>query len=887
MTPEGLMREVEHGSEESVLLALANMSEKERKAAAAAVTACMDRAIEPYVRRGLTPAQARQAMFQWGALERRADFRPQLALLGTGTFGEVKRYHVSVPARAYDVLTARKPAWLPQWLRWVLTASQTAWPVVRRLVREGYCERPDCDEYYLLMLHGAPPMTVRQMLEDDPGLLEHEIWELFRRQGTREASLAQDYNGWADALAGLAAEGRIPRERLLDASLEALELPFKPYHTTWYRNFHEALKPTVEERAARLPLYLALASSSTPATVKFALKAIAVVEKAGALPVDAFLDAAGPALSGKEKGTAAAALRLLERAIAADPSCRDRVAEVAAAALEHPAAEIQASALALLERLGPAAGDTKALAASRLDMASSPVRQRAARWLGVESAAPSAHYSPSWSRPDPLGGEPAIQPIEDIEDLVLTMTRVMNQGGPPDDVERSLDGLSRLCGERPARFDDLTSSLRRQVSSLFESGFAPQIAGVFNVQFAMAQLAAGWLFDKVAIRLGNGPLSFHGVLGVRPYWVALRATRRQPRPLVSAPTHAGGWIDPVTLVNRMLRGAPAAEREIEADLIQALLRLAPGRRGEALDLARGLPGEHGEAIRYALGADTARPGDSPLWTAARHLRQPPALLCALEWGHDKYDSHVLRASMRIQPEPSRDLRDIADVFAAGTQRLAMGLGLAHEADPLWRAASEGPDLIAWASQIWPANREGWCALGAFRLANNLDWSNALWGNRVFLAAFEEPYWEMGPAAYLLLALGLMAREATESACARNGLIRVIGDGRLDCERLGAALAGLFADGVVRGSRLANALRETARESVRHASAVRQAMEAALARGLPPRPADQSALLESFLEACTASGGAPGSSGLRALLESVRGAGKGPKLARSLLALRPS
>src|SRR5262249_14289632 len=152
---------------------------------------------------------------------------------------------------------ARKPKWLEQWCKWVLGVNQQSWSVVRRLVREGLCERPDRDEYYLFMLHGDLFGGPRKLLESDPALLEHELWELFRRPGIREASLAQDHR-WSDALVALSAEGRISRDRLLDASLEALELPFKPYHTTWYRNFHEALKPMVAERAARLPLYLAL-----------------------------------------------------------------------------------------------------------------------------------------------------------------------------------------------------------------------------------------------------------------------------------------------------------------------------------------------------------------------------------------------------------------------------------------------------------------------------------------------------------------------------------------------------------------------------------------------------------------------------------------------------
>lgn len=887
MTPESFLWQLEQGSEDSLILMLANASEKERKAASAVVINRLDRDIEPYVRRGLTPAQARRVMFGWALVERKIDMRPLLAVLGTSTLAEIKRYGVIVPPKAYEVLAARKPKWLPQWCQWILASNHQGWPVVRRLVRNGLCERPESDEYYLQMLNGGGFGRARQLLEDDPALLEHEVWELFRRQGTRDASLAHDYGGWSAALAALSAEGRIDRCRLLDASLEALELPFKPYHTTWYRNFHEALKPTVKERAERLPLYLALASSPVPATTKFALKAIEAVEKAGALPLEGFLASAEPVLTGKEKGTAATALRLVQRAVTADPGCRPRVLELAAAALEHPAAEIQLAAFELVERLGPATPEVMALVTPRLGLASAPLRQRVEQWCGAGTRIETECYAPGWSMPDPLACEPAIHPIEDVEDLVLLMTRVMNQGGPPDDVERVLDGLSRLCAQRTPRFEDLTSALRHQVLKRFDSGYQPHIAGVYSVELCMAQLAAAWLLDKLAISLGRGPHLLNAALGVRPYWVAVRARRKQPRALLSAPSHAGGWLDPVLLAGRLAAQGFAEPREVEADLIQALFRMAPGHRGEALEAACGLEGEFGDVLRYALGGDTIPPQTTALWQAAAHTRHPIPTNYRLQWGHAPYSPDVLRATMGVTPVPAQDVLKLADLFAAETQPAAKAdrlLGI-FEIDPVLRSGCAGPDLLAWASLIWPGNRERWCALGAFRIVNNLDWSNANWANREFLRVFEDPYCPMDRMAHLLLGLGLMAREATEFDLARNGLVRLIGDGRLDCRQLGAELAGLFADGIVRGARLAKAFTDTARMSARHADAVRQVTEHALARGLPQRPADQSALLEAFLEACTACGAGPASGDLRRLLGAVSGSGKGPKLARSLLALR--
>src|SRR5207302_533226 len=138
------------------------------------------------------------------------------------------------------------------------------------------------------------------------------------------------------------------------------------------------------------------------------------------------LASASPALTGKEKGAASTALRLLERAVVSSPACREQVAELAAAALEHPAAEIQTSALELLQRIGPATANSKVLIAPKLELASAPVRRRAEQWLDAENAIEIEveRYTPAWSMPDPLACESAIEPIADVEDLVLTMTRV-------------------------------------------------------------------------------------------------------------------------------------------------------------------------------------------------------------------------------------------------------------------------------------------------------------------------------------------------------------------------------------------------------------------------------------------------------------------------------
>jgi hypothetical protein len=93
--------------------------------------------------------------------------------------------------------------------------------------------------------------------------------------------------------------------------------------------------------------------------------------------------------------------------------------------------------------------------------------------------------------------------------------------------------------------------------------------------------------------------------------------------LLAAPTHRGGWIDPLLFVER-LRAFPDESAETDIyDQVQSLLRLAPNHRPAALRQAAQLAGEFGDAVRYALGDEQARIGPTAaLWVAAARARDP-------------------------------------------------------------------------------------------------------------------------------------------------------------------------------------------------------------------------------------------------------------------------
>src|SRR5882724_8419366 len=114
-----------------------------------------------------------------------------IAMLGTATLPEIKKEPPTWrDGGVYDVLATRRPVWLGDWCEWVLNEHTWAWSVVRRMVREGLWQRPASGMYYLRMLEACGFTPPKQFLLDDPGLLEFEIWELFRVEGNSQLSLS-------------------------------------------------------------------------------------------------------------------------------------------------------------------------------------------------------------------------------------------------------------------------------------------------------------------------------------------------------------------------------------------------------------------------------------------------------------------------------------------------------------------------------------------------------------------------------------------------------------------------------------------------------------------------------------------------------------------------
>ena len=687
------------------------------------------------------------------------------------------------------------------------------------------------------------------------------------------------------------------RDRLLDATLDGLERDFHELRARWFATLHEHLVPTIAERSARSARYLGLLSSRNRSTIAFALEALEPLEPAGPLDPNALAASLGPALQVRTKGTVKLALQLLDGAAARGDSALPpgRAAVVAAEALIHEAPEIQGLALDVIQRHGhPAHAELRAMLVERAGALAPSQRNRLEVWLGTNST-PSPHTAaaptgidaliaragalePRWAKlagvPEALaalqhGGDVpaltfdgteiprldparALVPIQDLDELIDLLARLIEGPGSPEDMELALDGVSRLCDQRPEDFSARTAPLVVRARHHLEK---PGTAYLTAVGKSICELVTSWVTGDVHKRRVIIGLSLFDLIDRRVQSIARRARTGQAAPLSSTPTHAGGWIDPRVVVDRVRQRTRTRYADDDFDMELALLRLAPEHREFALREAAGLAGEFGAALRYALEAEGEPIGPTAsLWAAAARARAP--------WSDDprvdqRYPNlgpdaalaarYVLRVGREIPMRYNHPPFDVGRQPEVADER-SCDLPTLYLHKRLYLAGFDVP----WAATAWPMVQEPLFATGAELVAQNDRGSTDAKFLQPFLIRLLDPEVPMKPMARLLLVAGLNASRPELSGLATDALIAAIDDGRLDGPILGSALielARIQRDGsldipawqrpaelpplipIVKLNRWARALTDAARVSALHARVIVSAL-ALLIRAYP-------------------------------------------------------
>lgn len=820
---------------------------------------------------------------------------------------------------AIRALAARPRAFVRAWITQLCEYLPRRWPLARRAVKEGLCDRPEADSYVLGMVHSGHfrqsswQKDERPIFEEDPELLEDEIWRVFEVEGNREVSLTMTEVFWKKTLLELVATGRLDRNRMLDATLGALARDFAQHKAGFYSRLHDALEPTPNERAARVGAYLELLGSRIGPTVSLATRAVESLPDDIEIDTSSFAQAAvSAARAARGQSTALVLLRLLERR-KSEPEALDAVAVF----LEHPSVEVVDAAIAILETSGPSATLLERVAAVGPTIAASR-RARLTNWLRAHHTAavvaseasaaavePQAREEMDWSPSDaeraglaaleraPAGGpwprvtlddranlaprlDPSrvVVPIADVTDLLAEAARALEDPKDALAFERVLDGVSRLGAPLSGLPLDASKPLARRAAKVAE-----------RISHPIGNLVRGWLAGDLGPR--RDPTSDQYVNTMRfterrVRNVLARVRKNVTRPLLSMPSTETFFVDPRAFAQRVSFLAKAEDIDI-ADAVTALLRLAPEHRAAAAEVLATVEGPLASAARHALGEVGEKPDAKhpALWVAAERARNGESAGIRFHWkkttSSAAKDSSWGTLELAFTPAPPKRLD--ADGYP---------VLLAMEGHAGNGAQFGGEEHVRAMASIYPSDRRTLLAHGVERIAGNVSWASAAWENHVFIELLLDPDVPLDDVALRLLAIALNTKEARENALATDVLIAAIADGRVVGPELGAAMATFWDplhDEVkwsqrATSARWAKTLGAVAETSALHAEVVRRTIESLF--GAPPGATspDAHALLQVWLDLAVDAGvSVPDPTVL-----APYGSGKAKKIAAQLVAL---
>jgi hypothetical protein len=870
------------------------------------------------------------------------------------------RFNFLPLGRAERILRDRKPEWLDKWVEQELESDRCEWPAIRGFVRDGLSARPTSDRYIQHMLrnpvgwYGPNQKLITAALKEDRGLLEDEVWRIFEADFGDEAVLQPgefEHNyrqGWGPALVELASQGELDRSRLLSATLNAMNRKQHPSNAAWFFKVHEALNPAAEERVERQEEYAGLLVDDVPAVVKFACDALAEIGKSQSLNVQKIAPGVGTALATRQKGSAMAAAKLL-KLCSKQKGDGAAIATAAAVGLEHPAVEVQQACVAILEEVG-INGQEDAVVA-RVQGISASLRPRVEALLGKSHAAPVAELSQgedesvllaeavalsekwralagvdailavlkgegeliavSFEPLDVPRLDPAslVEPIRTIDELIERLSRAVENLQSSLELDLILDGICRLQA-RPADFAARTAPLLQRATAIVGENAAFALYAI-DPQMKIAGLARVWIakedlpwprdgttvFERIFAAFKAEPYARHtiGTFLMARMGEANDSVRRGVvGPLLSLPTHAGGWIDPRELVRRIVERKGDLPR---MDLIQAMLRVAPENRDEALQSASAISGELGAALRFALGGDEAIGKDASLWIAAARARSPRGEFDELArafgdgLGPDAgrpavYKFEVIKGENRWDSE-TRIHFETDPPLPGENIRVDRPTILRHKHDVgFWAMSSVA--AISCDAAVWPANQEAFFAQGAMSMAARLkNPASTMSPTAPYLEPLFDPDTVPGPMGLLALCMAILSKDAGARGMAVDAMIALIADGRCVGAELGSALGALHGESeIVLLNRVSEALGQIARAGAlaQHVSAniVEGFLAALHARGADP-PKDLHHLLTPLNEWLAALGSGPGEK-TRGFLQSVKAGGKTKSVVSALLTM---
>jgi hypothetical protein len=730
---------------------------------------------------------------------------------------------------AVRVLRDRNPAWLAELPNALLDSRDLSWRprrLIRQLVRTGLVSPPTHPNYHQGLVRGllAWPdrRSVLQALEEDPGLLDDELWQMLRCEGAGKDLAFTDKwltegwsrsgepkpaptpeRTWRHALVALARDGRIDRDRLLDETLTACLRDWKPSDTGWYVRLHHALEPSLDETEERQHVYLRLLAAEPGTIVGLGQRHLSRLLEAGHLDIPAFVEASRPALGRDDKGPVLTHLKLMERVAGRDKGQSDPIADGVSAALSHPRTDVQERAHTLITKLVPESQRrTEFVAAHSATLA--PTMREA-----IDPGLPPGKQAPQHGTPQPMGvavasASDAISPVAPVDgprELADLFGQLIEEAADPVDVERAVEAVVRLARSCPRVGGDV---LVKRAKAVLGERYPGPWSGE-DVRADLAVLTIVWLTGARPGRGPRGRVTEHRMRAgkftsiTQPDWTLASLTSLRLYEAATA-VHGGGALvlslpsfDTGAIarqdIEARIRSLARTARPLPLDLGIAALRIAPSDR-DALDL----PTAHRGARSLVSHLKTLG--------AHRHAWQ--------------FVTGPSKGMFRDVYENAATWRDAASKSGSPDDAVAAVL---DRHDPLRLLGLEAHDgeygtRFEQVTALWPLllphDAELLAAHAHARLNRGLHKNRN--ATEPLIDALARTTSRTGPVVCSALGLGLSAKNGDERTRAVDALIDLAQRQILDGKDLGTQLSQLLAANVVTASRIAATLVEANRGS---------------------------------------------------------------------------
>ncbi|MCO7223472.1 DUF6493 family protein [Pleionea sp. CnH1-48] len=762
-----------------------------------------------------------------------------------------------------------QPSWINEWAEWVLDKNPRYYAIIDDWVQMGYCQKPQCDSYYLGMIDHLGDEHLVERLLSLPDVLAEDIWRIFEIEGYGEFSLASHDKycpvsaRWLNALVSLSAQGALPRERLLSCTLKALRKDYSPFRAGWYGRLLQQLNPTETELIRHLPELICLANSQVSTSVALAVRYFLPMVKSGHLSTEKLVEPLKSALNAHTKTVFSGVLRVLKAAAKVSPENNSLLLEVAVKALSLEASDIQTTALDFIESYEEGhSSEIKMLLSSYQPLLMPSIQQRVSQWIEVDS---SKDIEPTFIFEQDLNAVNRIKRIQDFDELLTSISYLFELSDDVIELERTLDGLGRLATNKPEGFEFMTAALRKRAYRLVRQKVADP------VRFFFALMLLSYFDNKnyFGSELDRKDLyqqphaSFIDVFYQRLCGLTQQLLDEQKLPSLSLPELPSGAVHLDTLVERWLSVMESEANFLEVEQRLAIYRIESFEKlsDKQIKQLQRRGDEFSNILLFLGGMDVQLNKEGPLFAAASEQKLKA----------ESNDILVGLAPSMLSQENTEASLSFAQLFASANTG-----SYGHHVCGLHKS------IVRWAATVWPANMELYYAAAAAIV--DVERTEIQRQTPHYYEPLFDSNVKLGPMAMRLLAKGLSAADFEHKGMAIEVVIRALAEDRLDVSMLAEAMSKLLKDIPIKLLRWRKNLTEIATTSAYHAAQVLTLLKQLLSEQGTCLPKGIGELLELMYELKIASGDFDLEPQLETLLKGLQRGGKERNYSQKILTL---